>query len=103
LWQIADKLDVRFHGSFGKKLTSVSVAENLFAPDRRFAAWRHTLPKCGAAFCCVRAGNADEHWLFALFICESSRVNVAAPLRSPPPRFSTPRFSKTNSPRVPVI
>jgi hypothetical protein len=72
LWQIADKLDVRFHGSFGKKLTSVSVAENLFAPDWRFAASRHPLPKCGAVFCCVRAGIADKHWCFAHFVCESS-------------------------------
>jgi hypothetical protein len=31
-WHIADKLDARFHGSFGEKLTSVSVAENLFVP-----------------------------------------------------------------------
>jgi hypothetical protein len=51
-WHIADKLDVRFRGSFGKKLTSVSVADSLFAPDWRFAASRHPLPKCGAVFCC---------------------------------------------------
>jgi hypothetical protein len=30
-WHIADKLDVRFHGTFGKKLTSVCVADSLFA------------------------------------------------------------------------
>jgi len=53
-WHIADKLDVRFHGSFGKKQTSLSVADNLFAPDWRFAASRHPLLKCGAVFCFVR-------------------------------------------------
>jgi hypothetical protein len=76
-WHIADKLDVRFPGSFGKKLTSVSVADNLFAPDWRFAASRHPPPKCGVVFCCARARNAHEYWLFARLGANLCRVNVA--------------------------
>jgi hypothetical protein len=102
-WHIADKLDVRFHGTFGKKLTSVCVADSLFAPDWRFAASRHPLRKCGAVFCCVRARNAHEHWLFARLGANLCRVNVAPSLRSSPASFSTARFIETNSRRVPII
>jgi hypothetical protein len=103
-WHIADKLDARFHGRFGKKLTSVFVAEDLFTPpDRRFAASLHPLPKCGTAFCCVCARNAHEHWLFACFDRESSRVNVAARLRSLRAMFSTPYFIATTARRSPII
>jgi hypothetical protein len=102
-WHIADKLDVRFRGSFGKKLTSVCVADSLFAPDWRFAASRHPLRKCGAVFCCVRARNAHEHWLFARLGANLCRVNVAVPLRSLLAMVSTPQFIETNARRIPII